>query len=164
MAKKKGKKEQHQLEVLKSVTLKSEESLNKLIHKLLEDPEIMNLIKLGSKKHAHLIKKVREYSEMLALQLNIPTKNDVANVAQLVRQIEEKLDAIEEKLIDLMQEAKKPVSTKKETGTRKKRDNSEVKEKLIKDVFSTSPNNSLVTSQLLERLLERRKSSEKETK
>ncbi|PYZ97587.1 hypothetical protein CR205_03050 [Alteribacter lacisalsi] len=61
-----------------------------------------------------IIKKLEEYQKIV--ELKVPTKNDLAALAALIRQVEEKVDALEEKL--LTQDCRK-----KEKGKKRKDNN-----------------------------------------
>ncbi|WP_216827441.1 hypothetical protein [Alkalihalobacterium elongatum] len=155
---KKKTPEVNYLEVIKPLALKSEETINNVIHKLLKDPQVIDLIKLGSKQHYQFIKLAREYADVISTQLNIPTKTDVANVAQLVKQLEEKIESLEEKLLTKEKErqttdSKKVVERSREEDKIKK---DELK-RILSNMHKTSTDNSLLTKQLLERLLDRRR-------
>lgn len=95
---------------LKKLGFQTEYKLNEQIQNNLNKKEIVQLLH----KHAHiitpLVQGLRELVETLSVPLNIPTKNDVANVAKLTLQNEEKLDSIEEQLIILNQYLKQLIS------------------------------------------------------
>lgn len=110
------------LSVLASHT---ETQLNERVQSLLDDPKMIKRAHQCMEKHSSFLEKLREYSEVLALQLNIPTKDDVANVAKLTVQLEEKLDAIEEQIHQLK-------DYKEETPTRYKVIQKPAKPKLFK--------------------------------
>ncbi|WP_227938255.1 hypothetical protein [Alkalihalobacillus deserti] len=155
MSKKKKKKKQ--LEGLKMFGQKSEAHLNKLIHKWLDDPDIINLIKLGAKQHIRLMKLVREYADVLATQLNIPTKDDVRNVAQLAIQIEEKLDDLEDKMLTISKKAM-PGSCQKKNSDSKEGEKERLRKILIENIMvNQSGNNALAMNKLLESLMDRRR-------
>ncbi|MDE5413235.1 hypothetical protein [Alkalihalobacterium chitinilyticum] len=153
------KKKVKQLQALKSKTKKSEDTISGIAHKLLNDPKLVEVIKLGSKSHYEFIKLVREYADVIALHLNTPTKDDVANVAQLVKQLEEKIDSLEEKLKDAELGAEKntPEHYQEHFRTYDKDRKKKWKDMLTQNMFDTSVDNSLGTKELLERLIDRRR-------
>jgi hypothetical protein len=91
-------------EYLKLLGLQTENQLNQLIQKRLSDKNLIHLANLSIQKHTEDLKSLHDYQELLALQLNIPTKDDVANVAKIAIQIEEKLDLLENQIFYLMEE------------------------------------------------------------
>ena len=99
---------------------KSETQLNQLIHTWLNDEKRINLTQMKLQHHTRLISSIHEYVEILALQLNLPTKKDVSNVAKMTIQIEEKLEAIEEKLEVLLKQLPTQNIEKEETEQRNK--------------------------------------------
>ena len=56
---------------------------------------------MSSDSNAGYVEWLRKNQEMLANQLNVPTKNDLANAAKLSIQTQEKLDSLEEQIWDL---------------------------------------------------------------
>lgn len=91
-------------EYLKLLGIQTENHLNQLIQKRLNDKNLIHFANLSIQKHTEDLKSLRDYQELLALQLNIPTKDDVANVAKIAIQIEEKLDLLENQIFYLMEE------------------------------------------------------------
>lgn len=131
--KKKSKKQEVNLgKLVKQIGYKSEGKLNKWLHQLFEDDQVMKLLKQGAKNHRKGLKELREYMNVIALYLNVPTKEDVANVAKISKQIEEKVDAIEERLMTGSTEVKR---TKRVTKYEYKR---ELKKLLIQSIVDSS--------------------------
>jgi lipopolysaccharide biosynthesis regulator YciM len=92
---------------LKDLTLlvaKYEKELNTLIQDKLNDNDLVNGTNEGLQKHLSTLRKLRKFNEFIAQQLNLPTKDDVAAIAKLVMQVEEKLDRIEDLLMQLLDE------------------------------------------------------------
>ncbi|MFN7249383.1 MAG: hypothetical protein ACK4M9_01085 [Anaerobacillus sp.] len=85
-------------ELLKLLGMKSETKIRSYIHSLLEDEEMITLLKKGVHRHLNCLTQLQKKSETISQQLNIPTKNDVANIAKLGVQLEEKIDAIDEQV------------------------------------------------------------------
>jgi len=83
---------------------KYEKELNTLIQDKLNDHELVNSANEGLQKHLSTLRKLRKFNEFVAQQLNLPTKDDVAAIAKLVMQLEEKLDRIEDLLMHLLDE------------------------------------------------------------
>ncbi|MCT8139379.1 hypothetical protein H1D32_17710 [Anaerobacillus sp. CMMVII] len=88
-------------ELIKKLGITSEANLRNYIQSLLEDEEILNLVKNGIRRHLSTVNLLRNNSDILSQQLNFPTKNDVANIAKLAIQIEDKIDALEERIFHL---------------------------------------------------------------
>ncbi|MDQ0255295.1 hypothetical protein J2S74_002677 [Evansella vedderi] len=93
----KGKQELSELITL--LGMKAEDHFNTKIKKQWNDSNVVKISDLALKRHLQLLKNLRKYSDVIALQLNLPTKQEVANIAKLAVQIEEKLDDLEEKLL-----------------------------------------------------------------
>lgn len=118
--------------LVKHFGYRSEVKLNKWLHQLFEDDQMMKLIKQGAKNHRKGLKELREYMNVIALYLNVPTKEDVANVAKISKQIEEKVDAIEERLMTGSTEVKRPERVTKYEYKR------ELKKLLIQSIVDSS--------------------------
>jgi|GEM_PF-2953185 len=78
-----------------------ERQLNEQIKQKMDDKKIMNLAKLKMFEKQQMIKSLRDQFESVATLMNIPTKRDIANLSKIAKQIEEKLDNLEEKWIIL---------------------------------------------------------------
>ncbi|MDT8861588.1 hypothetical protein N0O92_15325 [Alkalihalobacillus sp. MEB130] len=132
MGKKKKRKEIKidYYELAKLLGYKSERKVNKAIHHLLEDGKMINLLKCGAKIHGKWVKDLREYMNLLTVYLNIPTKDDVANVGKLAKQIEEKLDSLEERITPLPYVEKKKSCKKRLTKE-------EIRERLLKNLINS---------------------------
>ncbi|WP_342430348.1 polyhydroxyalkanoate biosynthesis repressor PhaR [Neobacillus sp. FSL H8-0543] len=78
-----------------------EKQINDFIFLWTNNSEFVNMFKLGTEAHSRYLESLRKNQETLASLLNIPTKNDVANVASLTIQTEEKIEALEEQIWDL---------------------------------------------------------------
>lgn len=75
-----------------------EKQMNQLIFLWSNNNEFVRLAKLGTESHSRYLDRLRKNQELLASIFNVPTKNDVANVAKLTAQTEEKIDALEEQI------------------------------------------------------------------
>ncbi|WP_368503001.1 hypothetical protein AB3N04_11935 [Alkalihalophilus sp. As8PL] len=91
---------------LKSLGKKLERELNTQVHKWLDHPLTIQEVNDFLEEHVDALSKLREYSELVAQQLNLPTKDDMARIAKLIIQLEEKIDTLEEKVMTLSQSAK----------------------------------------------------------
>ncbi|WP_185806850.1 hypothetical protein [Bacillus sp. HMF5848] len=75
-----------------------ERQLNGLLFMGTNNDEFVRLSNLSANSHARYVTILRKYQEFLATLLYVPTKNDVANVAKLSIQTEDKIDKVEEQL------------------------------------------------------------------
>ncbi|MBU9721694.1 MULTISPECIES: hypothetical protein [Bacillaceae] len=101
----------------KSVRLKNPMNLPKFeldnnmkekLNTILEDKKMISLVKKLMSNQTQGMRLMKDFSEIIALRLNLPTKDDVANIAKLNIQIEEKIDSLEEKfsiLADRLQDS-----------------------------------------------------------
>jgi len=79
--------------------IKAERHLNEQIKRSMDDKKVMNLAKLKLFEKQQAIKSLRDQFESVATLLNIPTKRDIANLSKIAKQIEDKLDQLEENWI-----------------------------------------------------------------
>ncbi|MFT4412300.1 hypothetical protein ACLM5H_00435 [Fredinandcohnia humi] len=91
-------------EFIKLLGKKSESKIRSNIHALLKDDKTVDLVKKALHPHVNMLKGMKKNTETISQQLNLPTKTDIANIAKLGIQIEEKIDALEEKVLRLAQE------------------------------------------------------------
>ena len=78
-----------------------EKRLNGLLYMMTDNNEFVRLLKVGTESHARYMELLRKNQELMAGVINIPTKKDVANVAKLSLQTEEKIDILEEQIWNL---------------------------------------------------------------
>jgi len=83
---------------LKVKAIKVENEWNEAIKSGLNKESVFRIVGLESELEAEKLRKLREHVEVLSLKYNFPTKNDVANIAKLLIQIEEKIDRLEGQL------------------------------------------------------------------
>lgn len=88
-------------EVLKKHGDLWEKQTNEMIHLWTNNREFLEASKVGSEIQTSYLKMLQKNQELLANQLNIPTKKDLANAAKISIQMEEKLDALEEQIWNL---------------------------------------------------------------
>ncbi|NLP51050.1 hypothetical protein [Bacillus sp. RO1] len=98
-----NKKDERKKKV-KVKAIKMENAWNEAIKAGLNKESVFRIVGLESELEAEKLRKMRELVEVLSLKYNFPTKNDVANIARLLIQIEEKIDRLEVQL----QEEKTP--------------------------------------------------------
>ncbi|WP_413301095.1 polyhydroxyalkanoate biosynthesis repressor PhaR [Bacillus sp. 1P10SD] len=95
---------QHQLNpyvMFKKYSDQLEKQMNDAIHLWTNNQEFVQFSRVSSDSHARFMEVVKKYNEFIANQLNLPSKNDLANVAKLAIQSEEKLETLEEQLWSL---------------------------------------------------------------
>ena len=86
---------------LKKLAQGGEARINEFIQNQLNNE---NLVKLAADQSAvtgEVLRQLQRYQEIVTTALRIPTKDDVANVAKLVLQLEEKIDLLEDYLSQL---------------------------------------------------------------
>ncbi|WP_338451052.1 polyhydroxyalkanoate biosynthesis repressor PhaR [Niallia oryzisoli] len=88
-------------ETFKKVSIQWEQRMNDMIHLCTNNNDFIKYAKMSSDSNAGYVEWLRKSQEMLANQLNMPTKNDLANVAKLSIQTQEKLDSLEEQIWNL---------------------------------------------------------------
>lgn len=89
------------LNAVKKLGLKAEMNLNNAILDALNQRFILKTVNNQSRLAAASISKLQQTVETLSVPFNFPTKNDVANTTKLFIQAEEKLDLLEERVIQL---------------------------------------------------------------
>ncbi|HWL22696.1 MAG TPA: polyhydroxyalkanoate biosynthesis repressor PhaR [Ureibacillus sp.] len=88
-------------DTLTKLTVQMENQVNDLVYQLTDNKEFVGLLKRGTNIQALLQERLNKNNGLLASKLNIPTKNDLADVAKIAIQTEEKLDSLEEQLWNL---------------------------------------------------------------
>ncbi|MEH7304869.1 polyhydroxyalkanoate biosynthesis repressor PhaR [Neobacillus drentensis] len=86
------------LEGFRRMSEMCEKQLNGLLYMMTDNNEFVRLLKVGTESHARYMELLRKNQEFMAGVMNIPTKKDVANVAKLSLQTEEKIDILEEQI------------------------------------------------------------------
>jgi predicted ribosome quality control (RQC) complex YloA/Tae2 family protein len=75
-----------------------EKGLNDFLFKAVDNKELIGLTKIGVDAHSRYVERLRRNHELIASYWNLPTKKDVANVAELTIQAEEKVDMLEQQI------------------------------------------------------------------
>ncbi|MGE7759982.1 hypothetical protein [Peribacillus sp. NPDC097895] len=86
---------------LKLLGAQREQQLNGKIKDLLNNRELIEAVSDNAQMQVPKVNRMHEASERMSIIMNYPTKKDVASVAKLVIQLEEKIDRIEELLSTL---------------------------------------------------------------
>lgn len=89
------------MKALRKKAVELEKQLNDEIKKHLNKEGLAQLATANGELYATLIKQLHDYMELLSVHFNQPTKNDIANLAKVVIQTEEKIDNLEEQILDL---------------------------------------------------------------
>lgn len=87
--------------ILKKAGFALEQQMNQQIQNALNNEDLVKFANDRSDVIASKISKLQKYVEILSTILLFPTKKDVANVAKLTLQTEEKVDQLEESIIKL---------------------------------------------------------------
>ncbi|MGE1166386.1 hypothetical protein ACQJ0Y_24810 [Peribacillus simplex] len=85
---------------LKLLGAQKEQELNHKIQNLLNNRELIETVSDNAQLQIPKINRMQEASERMSIIMNYPTKKDVASLAKLVIQLEEKIDRLEELLMD----------------------------------------------------------------
>jgi predicted RNase H-like nuclease (RuvC/YqgF family) len=83
-----------------------EKQINDFIFILSNNNEFVKMSNAGTGAHSRYLEAFKKNQEALAGVLNIPTKNDLANVASLTIQTEEKIESLEEQIWNLQDSLK----------------------------------------------------------
>jgi chromosome segregation ATPase len=78
-----------------------EKQLNGLLYMMSDNNEFVRLLKVGTDSHSRYMERLKKNQERMSGLLNMPTKSDVANVAKMSIQTEEKIDILEEQIWNL---------------------------------------------------------------
>jgi len=93
-----GKKPYDPFESIHKLSLMWEKQINDFIYLWTDNKEYMKMSNVGTEINSRYLDALKKNQEALASVLNLPTKNDVANVASLTIQAEEKIEALEEQI------------------------------------------------------------------
>ncbi|MEH7156223.1 polyhydroxyalkanoate biosynthesis repressor PhaR [Neobacillus drentensis] len=86
---------------IRKISTMWEHQLNGLLYMMTDNNEFVRLLSAGTDSHARYMELLRKRQELMAGVMNIPTKKDVARVAKLSLQTEEKIDILEEQIWNL---------------------------------------------------------------
>ncbi|PGY11029.1 polyhydroxyalkanoate biosynthesis repressor PhaR [Bacillus sp. AFS031507] len=101
-----GKKPYDPYESLHKLSLLWEKQINDFIYLLTDNKDFVKTSKFGTEINSRFLEELKKNQEALAGVLNLPTKNDVSNVATLTIQAEEKIEALEEQIWELQDSMK----------------------------------------------------------
>ncbi|MDR4946145.1 polyhydroxyalkanoate biosynthesis repressor PhaR [Neobacillus cucumis] len=90
-------------ETLHKFSLLWEKQINDFINLLKNNKEFIKMSHNGTNLHSSYLESLKKNQEALASVLNLPTKNDVTNVANLTLQAETKMKALEEQICELQE-------------------------------------------------------------
>lgn len=83
-----------------------EKQINEFIYLWTDNNEFVKMANLGTDAQSRFLETLRKNQEAFASVLNMPTKNDVANVANLTIQADEKIESLEEQIWALQDSVK----------------------------------------------------------
>ncbi|MGJ7910421.1 hypothetical protein [Neobacillus sp. LXY-1] len=86
------------LESYKRMSELWEKQMNGLLYMMTDNKETVSLMKLGVDGYSRYLQLLRRNQDLMASFLNIPSKKDVAKVAKISIQAEEKIDILEEQI------------------------------------------------------------------
>ncbi|MDQ0226786.1 hypothetical protein [Metabacillus niabensis] len=116
---------------LKKLAQGGEARINEFIQNQLNNESLVKLAADQSAVTGEVLRQLQRYQEIITTALRIPTKDDVANVAKLVLQLEEKMDLLEDYLRQLQNA---PVATQAVSN----REQSSVSQRLNKSKASVA--------------------------
>ncbi|PJN89702.1 hypothetical protein [Bacillus sp. mrc49] len=126
---------------LKLLGSQKEQELNSRIQGLLNNRKLLESVSENAQLQVPKINRMQEASERMSIIMNYPTKKDVATVAKLVIQLEEKIDRLEEMLSSLEKNGYVKSGSSSSRGKKKSRSSSSEKEgskKRISDFITES--------------------------
>ncbi|KWW22556.1 hypothetical protein AS888_12035 [Peribacillus simplex] len=126
---------------LKLLGSQKEQELNSRIQGLLNNRKLLESVSENTQLQVPKINRMQEASERMSIIMNYPTKKDVATVAKLVIQLEEKIDRLEEMLSSLEKNGYVKSGSSSSRGKKKSRSSSAEKEgskKRISDFITES--------------------------
>ncbi|PLS02845.1 polyhydroxyalkanoate biosynthesis repressor PhaR [Neobacillus cucumis] len=100
------KKNYDPYESLHKLSLLWEKQINDFIFLLSNNKDYVKMSHRGTDLHSRYLESFKKNQEALASVLNLPTKTDITNVANLTLQTEEKMEALEEQIWDLQDSVK----------------------------------------------------------
>jgi predicted RNase H-like nuclease (RuvC/YqgF family) len=83
-----------------------EKQINEFIYLWTDNHEFVKMANLGTDVQSRFLETFKKNQETFASVLNMPTKNDVANVANLTIQADEKIESLEEQIWALQDSVK----------------------------------------------------------
>ena len=83
-----------------------EKQINDFIYHWSNTNEFVKMSQMGTDSNSRYLEVFRKNQEAIANVLNIPTKSDLANVASLTIQTEEKIESLEEQICELQDSMK----------------------------------------------------------
>ncbi|TKH10495.1 hypothetical protein FC678_14560 [Peribacillus simplex] len=89
---------------LKLLGAQKEQQLNGEIQDLLNNRELIEAVSDNAQMQIPRINRMQEASERMSIIMNYPTKKDVAGIAKLVIQLEDKIDRLEDLISTLVED------------------------------------------------------------
>jgi predicted nucleic acid-binding Zn-ribbon protein len=91
---------------IKNISQLWEKQINDFIFLMTNNNEYIKISKVRTDAHTRYLESLRKNQEIIGTILNLPTKTDMANVANLTIQTENKIDALEEQIWELQDSVK----------------------------------------------------------
>ena len=88
-------------ESLHKFSLLWEKQINDFLYFWTNNEDFVKVTNLGTEVHSRHLERFKRNQQAFASFLNLPTKNDVTNVAHLTIQTEERIEALEEEMWDI---------------------------------------------------------------
>jgi hypothetical protein len=101
-----GKKPYDPYESIHKLSLLWEKQMNDFFYLLTDNKDFVKMSNVRTEFKSRYLDAIKKNHEALANVLNLPTKNDVSNVANLTIQAEEKIEALEEQIWTLQDSMK----------------------------------------------------------
>jgi hypothetical protein len=101
-----GNKPYDPYESIHKLSLLWEKQMNEFFYLLTDNKDFVKMSNVGTELKSRYLDAIKKNHEALANVLNLPTKNDVSNVANLTIQAEEKIEALEEQIWNLQDSMK----------------------------------------------------------
>ncbi|MFD9627073.1 hypothetical protein [Peribacillus muralis] len=135
---------------LKLLGSQKEQQLNEKLKSLLNNRSLLESVSENAQLQVPRINRMQEASERMSIIMNYPTKKDVASVAKLVIQLEEKIDRLEEMLSSLEKNKHVKSEGSSSRGKKKSRGSSTEKEGNKKRILDFIHDSLLLSAQLPE--------------
>lgn len=126
--------------MLKKVGFLLEQKANEAIQGALNKKEVLKDMHEKAQKFAPLIRDLKDWVETVSVPLNLPTKNDVANVANLTLQNGERLESIEEQFKLLNQKLDNAPAVSQPSENERKMELKQKKILLLQKIIEQSTN------------------------
>ncbi|MRX71586.1 hypothetical protein GJU40_05270 [Bacillus lacus] len=118
-------------DMLKVLGFQAEKGANDWLQHMMNSKDFASCLHMATQIYDYLLSRIKEYHEIAAAQLNIPTKNDIANLGEMIIATEEKVDQLQDVIEELNNHM---ISEKKSADIPASREASEGEEELLKRI------------------------------